>query len=247
MPTPSPGRLTSGRHLEGRSTVLGFGVVWTLVVVVVVAGCSGPKPGPDPASTEPSTSWSTTPYIPTPTPTAGGSANPTAHPTVDPTAVPADVPTTVTNPRGPNEKPPTPPLPPTGPDDTLNAVAFAEFFLKTIDWGGATTSSAYMRHYYEPTCEDCAAIATALNDARLRKYRNVGGRISFHGAHLSGRGGPAGANLHVSMVLDVAALEQFSHDGKLIGAATATNGASARLWLRWTGTRWTVVWFGSNK
>ena len=43
------------------------------------------------------------------------------------------------------------------------AQAFAEFFIKTIDWGYATTSSAYMRHYFMHACSGCARLRDAIS------------------------------------------------------------------------------------
>ncbi|MCW2538690.1 MAG: hypothetical protein JWN95_415, partial [Frankiales bacterium] len=89
------------------------------------------------------------------------SSSPSRSPTVAPiaTGVPADVPTAVNNPKKVGEKPPVPPAPGYGPDDVGSAINFAKFFIRTIDWAGATTNPAYMKHYYQPSCTQCQVVA----------------------------------------------------------------------------------------
>ncbi len=117
-----------------------------------------------------------TTVAPSTSPTVPISTSPTAKPPPRPT-VPPDVPRT-----GPNirkgEKPPV--LPVAATRHTADgAKAFAEFFIKTIDWGYATTSSAYMRHYFEPTCIGCASVRSGLSTRPASSDRHfIGGRIS---------------------------------------------------------------------
>ncbi len=88
---------------------------------------------------------SSTPPTTPPTHSTSATSDPPASP-----AVPADVPRTGPNTRK-GEKPPVMPVLATK-HTAAGAQAFAEFFIKTIDWGYATTSSAYMRHYFEQSC-----------------------------------------------------------------------------------------------
>ena len=116
-----------------------------------------------------------TTVAPSTSPTVPISTSPTAKPPPRPT-VPPDVPRT-----GPNirkgEKPPV--LPVAATRHTADgAKAFAAFFIKTIDWGYATTSSAYMRHYFQPTCVTCRNFATLFDDSRRHRQHFIGGRIA---------------------------------------------------------------------
>ena len=58
------------------------------------------------------------------------------------------------------------------------ARASAEFFVKTIDWGYATTSGSYMRHYYSATCSFCARLAKGLDDTAKDGNFHVGDRFT---------------------------------------------------------------------
>ena len=78
--------------------------------------------------------------------------------------MPADVPRTGPNTRK-GEQPPVMPVAATK-HTADGAKAFAEFFIKTIDWGYATTSSAYMRHYFKSVY--WCGIAAKAFDCSLR-------------------------------------------------------------------------------
>ncbi len=95
--------------------------------------------------------------------------------------MPADVPTTGPNLVRKGERPPVMPLVATK-HTPAGAVAFAKFFELTIDWGYATTSTAYMRHYYEPTCVTCKSIQLGLDRAAAKHRRFVGGRMAISSA-----------------------------------------------------------------
>ena len=62
------------------------------------------------------------------------------------------------------------------------AKAFAEFFIKTIDWGYATTSGTYVRHFATSACDGCRSFADGFDRARRRGHHYIGGRVSVTGA-----------------------------------------------------------------
>ena len=122
------------------------------LATLALAACSSAG-GTDPSTpplTTPTTSVSIAPPT-TSTPASSGSFSGPPRPTTP--TIPADVPRTGANTR-PGEKPPLMPLEATQ-HTARGAQAFAAFFVKTIDWGYATVSGAYMRHYFATTCMSC--------------------------------------------------------------------------------------------
>src|SRR4051812_41161247 len=73
---------------------------------------------------------------------------PSASPTSTPRPYPADVPLTGHNVK-PGEKPPLYPAAARA-HTQAGANAFAEFYMRTLDWAYATTNPSYMKHYTGP-------------------------------------------------------------------------------------------------
>jgi hypothetical protein len=93
-------------------------------------------------------------------------------------AYPADVPLSGHN-VGPGEKPPVYPAA-AHAHTQVGANAFAEFFMKTLDWAYATTNPSYMKHYYGPTCGLCDGIATGIIKTASEHHMYEGGRLAVH-------------------------------------------------------------------
>jgi len=89
---------------------------------------------------------------------------------------PADVPLTGHNVK-PGEKPPVYPAA-ANARTQAGANAFAEFFMRTLDWAYATTNPSYMKHYFGPTCGLCSGIATGINKTASERHWYEGGRIT---------------------------------------------------------------------
>jgi hypothetical protein len=151
------------------------------------------------------------------------------------------VPTTVNNPKKAGEKPPIPPAPGYGPDDVGSAINFAKFFIQTIDWAGATTNPAYMKHYYQPSCTQCKNVADAINDAKVNHFRNLGGRITVRDAAAMNNPIVTGANFSISVTNDVDSIEQLDRSGGFVDGAPAQPRAHTVVSLAWTSSSWTVV------
>ena len=101
---------------------------------------------------------------------------------------PADVPLTGHNVK-PGEKPPVYPAAAAAKTQD-GANAFAEFFMKTLDWAYATTIPSYMKHYYGPTCGLCNGIATGISKTSSDNHWYEGGRFTIHVA-LTPRSAPS--------------------------------------------------------
>ncbi|HEY2299235.1 MAG TPA: DUF6318 family protein [Jatrophihabitans sp.] len=152
-------------------------------------------------------------------------------------SVPADVPRTGPNTK-PGEKPPVMPLEATQ-HTPEGAKAFAEFFIKTIDWGYATTSSTYMRHYFT-RCSDCDAVVRTINkDARLH-HRYIGGRLVEQSATLV----PVPRNARVVVTVDGTAREVVTQHGDFVSADPAHPGLKFGVTTRWMHAQWQVVDLG---
>lgn len=133
------------------------------VVLTVVTGCTGASARPNLSRASASTPSS-----------AAVSATPTATPTP---AYPADVPLTGHNVK-PGEKPPSYPIA-AAAKTQQGANAFAEFFMKTLDWAYATTNPSYMNHYYGASCGLCAGLATGITKTAAEGHWYEGGRLSI--------------------------------------------------------------------
>jgi hypothetical protein len=57
------------------------------------------------------------------------------------------------------------------------ALAFAKFYLQTVDWGFATTNASYMRHYYDKACVRCRALDAAITSTAANHWKYIGGRV----------------------------------------------------------------------
>jgi uncharacterized protein DUF6318 len=95
-------------------------------------------------------------------------------------AYPADVPLTGHNVR-PGEKPPVYPAAATA-HSQAGANAFAEFFMRTLDWAYATTNPSYARHYSGATCGLCNGLAVGIDKTAARHLWYEGGRFAVHPA-----------------------------------------------------------------
>lgn len=151
-------------------------------------------------------------------------------------SLPPDVPRHGPNTK-PGEKPPIMPLEATQhtPD---GAKAFAEFFIKTIDWGYATTSSAYMRHHFTHACIGCRSTADAIDKARRKNHHFIGDRITIRAAEMVGLAPDRPVAL---ATFDVTSAEAVDMLGNYVDAAPALTGFRERITLSWRAGRWLVL------
>lgn len=93
---------------------------------------------------------------------------------------PADVPLTGHNVK-PGEKPPVYPAAASS-HSQAGANAFAEFFMRTLDWAYATTNPSYMKHYYTSSCGLCKGLAIGIDKTAAAGHWFVGDRLTVHPA-----------------------------------------------------------------
>jgi hypothetical protein len=148
--------------------------------------------------------------------------------------VPADVPTT-----GPNAEPgETPPvmLVLATEHTPAGAKAFAEFFIKTIDWGYATINGSYLRHFAGASCASCASIANGLDADRKAGHTYIGGRFTI----IRVTAGASGATVSDVVTINGTSFEELDRAGKFVMGEPAHRGLRWDVDLRWHSGRWSV-------
>lgn len=203
---------------------VGIAAFAALCLVAGCSGSSGDAPSSDPPSSV-SSSPTTTPPPATSTPTSTAPSSPT---------VPADVPTTGPNLRSPNERPPIEPVLATQ-HTAAGAKAFAEFFVRTIDWGFATMSGTYIRHYAPPSCLGCKQFADGIDRARAAHHTYVGGWFTITGS--TARSYTA-STASIAVRYDSLSFEEVDQLGKGISADPAQTNQTFIVDLAWTPSGW---------
>ena len=212
---------------------------WLAVVAVVGAvalllgGCTG-EAAPNTstvsvASSAPSTSAA--PTSPRPTP----SARP----------YPADVPLTGHNVK-PGEKPPVYPAAARARTQE-GANAFAEFYMRTLDWAYATTNPSYMKHYTGPSCGLCTGLATGISKTAAERHWYLGGRLTIHPATATPIGPVTAPADYCSMVkFDVTAFSTVDRTGKIFTGDGAHMGDRIKLCAKKL-TSWNVTYLAGTE
>lgn len=138
----------------------------------------------------------------------------------------------------PGEKPPVMPAIATH-DNSAGARAFGAFFIRTVDWGYATMSSAYMRHYIYAACKWCLQQANGIDKSTRKHDHYVGGRISVHGSHLVNPY-PERADATALVHFTLGQLRIYNAAGKRIGTAPQLRSATFEVSLTWMIDHWAV-------
>jgi hypothetical protein len=140
----------------------------------------------------------------------------------------------------PGEKPPV--LPQVAKTNSnAGALAFAEYWERTIDWGYATVDSTLMRTTYASVCTRCEQQARVLDEGRSKRVTFRGGREAIISATLQKNDHHNGATAVVDVTFDVQQLKVADHTGKVVETDPATPNVTARVWARWSGGKWSVV------
>ena len=156
-------------------------------------------------------------------------------------AVPADVPKSGRNLLIRDEKPPVMALIATT-HTAAGAEAFAVFFVKTIDWGCATTSSAYMRHYFASTCDLCLRAARDLDKTVRLKHHYLGDRFKITATGSNGvEQNQHGSEYVVSVKFDVTAFSSVDSTGKIFGAGKPVKDSNLDTYVKWESGGWRVA------
>lgn len=203
-------------------------------VTVLLAGCTGGDAAPNTSTVVPSSSAD-----PTSTPPASPSPTPSARP------YPADVPLTGHNLK-PGEKPPL--YPAAARAHTQDgANAFAEFFMRTLDWAYATTNPSYMKHYSGPSCGLCSGLATGISKTAAQKHWYLGGRFTLHPA-TSTPVAPvtAPADYCSRVIVDTTAESVVDRTGKVFSGDGAYSDLKVKVCAKFTAAGWTTTYFARS-
>ena len=211
--------------------------IWTFAALAALfcAGCTSSSGGSTPPPSSPPPVSTTAPPA---TPTSSQATHTSSFsgpPRVTQPTLPADVPTTGPNTKA-GEKPPIMPLEATQ-HTADGAKAFAEFFIKTIDWGYATTSSAYMRHYFLKSCQGCRIFADAIDAAKRKGHSFVGGRFAVQSSETKSLKASVAT---VGVTADNSSFEELDKNGKFVRADIAHKGERFTLTIRWVNSAWRV-------
>jgi Family of unknown function (DUF6318) len=215
-------------------------VVVPIVSLLALTACGGGT-SHSPAALSPSAA--ATSAAPASSAPSSGSPSPTvATPSPVATTVPADVPTTGPNITKAGEKPPL--MASWAQEDSpRGAIAFATFFIKTIDWAFATTNGSYMRHYFEYSCTSCRSVADGVDRSRKAGIRYIGDRFSNIGGTVTSMNPEANADVSVLLVFDTTGAESVDSKGKAVDAEPPHRGATYQAYLGRRSSGWTIVDF----
>jgi predicted lipid-binding transport protein (Tim44 family) len=113
--------------------------------------------------------------------------------------------------------------------------------MQTIDWGYATVDSTLARTAFSPVCTDCTRFMKIFDNARAKGVHFRGGRMTISKWLLQPNDHHNGATAVVDTTVSISALQATDRAGKVVESDPAHAHVLYRVWLRWTGTRWTVV------
>jgi hypothetical protein len=207
-------------------------LVWALTAISLAVGCTSQSKPASPGRAR-ATATATTTAATTTASATGAAPTTTATP-----VIPADVPRVANNPTKAGETPPMPPV--LGGHAAQAAIYFAEFFIKTIDWAYATTSTTYMKHYYEQTCVECRSIDAGISTAARKGHRFVGDRITIKRSELVTPNDLPLAEISILIRYDVTSVEVLDKNGRFVAADVAHHFAE-HVGLRWRSGGWRVV------
>jgi len=204
-------------------------------VTLLLDGCTGDaKPNTSTVAPPGSTSLSSTPPS-------------SSSPTPTPRPYPADVPLTGHNVK-PGEKPPLYPAAAKARTQA-GANAFAEFYMRTLDWAYATTNPSYMKHYTGPSCGLCTGLATGISKTAAEHLWYMGGRLSIHPATATPVGPvTAPADFCTTATVDISATSVVDKTGKIFNGQGALAKQTFKLCAKATATSWLATYFiGTTK
>ncbi len=116
------------------------------------------------------------------------------------------------------------------------AEAFSRFFVKTIDWGYATTNSKYMRHYFGTSCALCVKISSDIDATAAAGHHYLGDRLHILSAK---RTAPA-KSIQTTVAINVDAFTSVDNKGNIKQAAPPVPALTLRCGPAWTAAGWKI-------
>jgi hypothetical protein len=140
----------------------------------------------------------------------------------------------------PGEKPPS--LSPVGKTNTAaGALAFADYWMRTLDWGYATTDSTLAKSAFAEQCTGCARFVGIFDNARAKGVHFRGGRSSVISSKLQPNDHHYGATAVDDVTISIGALQAIDAGGHVVEDDPEHPTVVYRVWLRWKAPAWTVV------
>jgi hypothetical protein len=200
-------------------------------LVAVMAACTGHAAGSNPSSASVAPPVSTSaPTSPRPSPSS---------------PYPADVPLTGHNVK-PGEKPPLYPAAASSRSQA-GANAFAEFFMRTLDWMYATTNPAYPKHYFASSCGLCSGLTTGMTKTAALNHFYEGGRFTVHpaaGTQIAPVTAPA--DYCASVKVDTTAEAVVDKTGKIFSGDGAYTNLDFKLCARYESQHWMTTYLARS-
>jgi hypothetical protein len=113
--------------------------------------------------------------------------------------------------------------------------------VRTIDWGFATISSSYIRHYFTKTCVTCASYADGFDNTRSAHYRYIGGRLTVTGTSQDQRNFSLVTPVTTSVLFNSTAGEAVDKKGRFVNGEPAHTQEVFHVQTVWRGSAWAVV------
>lgn len=205
------------------------GLVFASALLLLVSACTSGD----------TVNTSTVPVTDAPPTTSA--ARTSASPTPTPRPYPADVPLTGHNVK-PGEKPPLYPAAARA-HTQAGANAFAEFYMRTLDWAYATTNPSYMEHYTEESCGQCRGLAQGIHRTAADRHWYLGGRLTIQktsGTAIRPVTAPAD---YCSLVkIDITATSVVDKTGKVFNGDSAYAGDLFKLCAKGTSSDWRITY-----
>jgi hypothetical protein len=171
---------------------------------------------------------------------SSASSTPSAQP------YPADVPLTGHNLK-PGEKPPVYPAAAKARTQA-GANAFAEFYMRTLDWAYATTNPSYLKHYTNPSCRLCNDLATGISKTAALRHWHLGGRLTIHPASATPIGPVTAPADYCSIVtVDSTAQSEVNRTGTVFNEEAAHPGLRWKLCTTSSSKLWQVTYLAGAR
>ncbi|MEO7261689.1 MAG: DUF6318 family protein [Jatrophihabitantaceae bacterium] len=124
------------------------------------------------------------------------------------------------------------------------ANAFAEFYMRTLDWAYATTNPSYMKHYSGPSCGLCSGLATGISKTAAEKHWYLGGRLTIHPATATPIGPvTAPADFCSVISVDITAQSVVDRTGAVLNGEAAHPNFRWKLCTQSSASLWRVSYF----
>lgn len=191
-----------------------------LATVLLASACSSAAPKPNFSSV------ASTPAPTSSSPAPSESTSPTGVPTTGPNVNPGEVaPTQPANATRNTEE---------------GALAFASYYMRTLDWVYATSKPDLLTPFFASTCSTCRSGQSFISGlVRLGDIK--GGRVMIKQIGIVKNDGRGGADFAVSANVSVEAATVVSKSGATATSFPATPDTTLTEWMDWNGTAFKIV------